>query len=166
MHNATPPSADPARALLRHTVATLAYRAGKALAGAPPAFADLRVHDGTRTPARILAHMGDLLDWALSMARGQQSWRDSEPLAWDAEVERFFAALARFDAFLASDAPLGAPLERLFQGPVADALTHVGQLAMLRRMGDAPVRGENYARAEIVTGRVGRAQTPPRREFD
>jgi hypothetical protein len=166
MPNATSYSADPARSLLRHAVATLAYRGGKVLDGAPPTFADLRVAEGTRTPAEILTHIGDLLDWALSMARGAQAWRDSVPLAWDAEVERFFAALARFDAFLALDAPLGVSLERLFQGPVADALTHVGQLGMLRRLGGAPVRGENYARADIVAGRVGRAQTPPRREFE
>jgi hypothetical protein len=166
MPNATAHPTEPARSLLRHAVATLAYRGGKVVAGAPAGFADLRVADRTRSPAEILAHIGDLLDWALSMARGGQVWRDSVPLTWDAEVGRFFTALARLDEFLASGAPLGASPEQLFQGPVADALTHVGQLAMLRRLGGAPVRGENYATADIVAGRVGRDQTPPRREFD
>jgi hypothetical protein len=156
---------DEKRELLRHAVATIAYRGGKALRGAPEGFAAFSVSESSRTPAQILAHVGDLFDWALSAAKGAQTWHDSTPLAWDREVERFFAALERFDAYLASDGPLGEPVERLFQGPVADALTHIGQLAMLRRAEGAPIRGENYLRADIVAGRVGADQTPPRREF-
>ena len=161
----TPAAEGGARGLLRHTVATLAYRAGKALRGAPDGFADFGAGGGTRTPAQILAHLGDLFDWALSMAKGPQSWHDSQPLPWDQEVARFHAALAAFDAYLASDAPLARPAETLFQAPVADALTHVGQLGMLRRLAGSPVRGENYARAEIVAGRVGAEQAPSRVEF-
>jgi hypothetical protein len=154
------------RMFLRHAVATLAYRAGKALRGAPATFANFTVAAGTRTPARILAHMGDLLDWALFLARGEQSWHDSMPLPWDLEVARFFAALQAFDAYLASEEPLGWSAERLFQGPIADALTHTGQLTMLRRLAGAPVRGENYARATITAGTVGAVQTSPGYEFD
>jgi hypothetical protein len=154
------------RMFLRHAVATLAYRAGKALRGAPAAFADFSVASGTRTPAQIVAHMGDLLDWALYLARGEQSWHDSMPLPWDREVARFFAALEAFDAYLASERPLGGPAERLFQGPIADALTHTGQLTMLRRLAGTPVRGENYARATITAGTVGIAQAAPVYEFD
>jgi hypothetical protein len=154
------------RDLLRHTVATLAYRAGKAVRGAPAPFADYAVGERSRTPARILAHMGDLLDWALSMARGRQEWHDSQPLAWDDEVARFFRAVQAFDAYLASPEPLGSPVERLFQGPIADALTHTGQLTMLRRLAGSPVKGENYARAEIVRGSIGLDQPAPRVEFD
>jgi hypothetical protein len=154
-----------ARALLRHTLATLAYRGGKVLRDAPPHFAAYPVATGSRTPARILAHVGDLLDWALSAARGEHRWQDSTPLDWDLEVARFYAALERLDAYLASDEPLGMSAETIFQGPIADALTHVGQLAMLRRLAGSPVRGENYANANIVVGRVGMDQTPPRAEF-
>jgi hypothetical protein len=154
------------RLFLRHAVATLAYRAGKALRGAPATFADFTVASGTRTPAQIVAHMGDLLDWALYLARGEQSWHDSMPLPWDREVARFFAALDAFDAYLASDESLGSSAERLFQGPIADALTHTGQLTMLRRLAGAPVRGENYVRATITTGMVGISQAPPVSEFD
>jgi hypothetical protein len=160
------PASDPSRALLRHTVATLAYRGGKAVRGAPPSFAEFRVSGGGRTAGSILAHIGDLLDWALSIAKGKQEFHESEPLPWDREAQRFFAALAAFDAHLASEELLQAPPEQLFQGPVADALTHVGQLTMLRRLSGAPIRGENYFRAEIVAGRVGPDQTAPRREFD
>lgn len=158
-------SQDSNRQMLRHTLATLAYRAGKALRGAPESFADYGTGDRGRTPVRILAHMGDLFDWALSIAKGKQEWHDSAPLPWTREVERFFKTLQAFDNYLASDLPLGGSPEKLFQGPVADALTHTGQLAMLRRMAGCPMRGENYFRAEIVAGRVGQEQTPPAREF-
>lgn len=161
----TTPS-DPARQLLRHTVATVAYRGGKALRGAPESFATFTLGDSPRTPAKILAHMGDLFDWALSMATGQVAWHDSQPLAWDAEVARFFASLKRFDDYLASPEPLHSPAQGLFQGPIADALTHIGQIAMLRRLARCPIKGENYFKAEIATGRVGFEQPAPRREFD
>jgi hypothetical protein len=114
---------------------------------------------------QILAHMGDLFDWALAMAVGKPSWHNAEPLAWDAEQRRFFTALAEFDAFLASAAPLHAPEERLMQGPVADALTHAGQLAMLRRLAGCPTRGENFYVAAIETGRVGAEQPDPVKPF-
>ena len=157
---------DSSRALLRHTVATLAYRGGKAVREAPATFAEFRISDATRTPAQVLAHIGDLLDWALSLAEGKERWRNSKPLAWDAEVARFFAALYAFDDRLASPRPLGHSAEGLFQGPVADALAHVGQINMLRRLAGAPVRGENYNRAEIVAGRTGLQQSAPKFEFD
>ena len=159
-------SADPARQLLRHTLATLAYRCGKALRGAPESYAQFTTSPNTRTPVRILAHLGDLLDWGLSMANGERKWHSSEPLPWDQEVARFFAALHAFDTYLASEQPLKAPTEKLFQGPVADAFTHVGQLAILRRMAGTPIKAENYFRAEIVTGRVGSEQSAPAVEFD
>lgn len=157
---------DPSRQLLRHTVATLAYRCAKALRGAPGSFADFQVREGTRTPAQILAHLGDLMDWAYSQAVGAEAWHTSDPLPWPQEVDRFFAALKKFDDYLASEAPLNTPAEQLFQGAVADALTHVGQIAMLRRLAGAPIKGENYSRAEIAAGRVGSEQTATHREFD
>ncbi len=157
---------DDKREMLRHTVATLAYRAGKTLRGMPVECATFRAAATCRTPVEILAHIGDLFDWALSIARGEQKWHDSTPQPWDREVARFFDAVGAFDAYLASDLPLGASVERLFQGPVADALTHVGQIAILRRVAGAPVRGENYFVADIGAGRVGPSQSPPRKEFD
>ena len=157
---------EAARPMLRHTVATLAYRAAKAVRGAPDGFANFRIAETSRTPAQILAHMGDLFDWALSIARGDERWYKSEPRAWEKEVQRFFASLETFDRYLGSGEPLHASVEKLFQGPVADALTHTGQLTMLRRAAGAAIRGENYFRAEIATGRVGMAQAAAQREFD
>jgi len=156
---------DPGRQLLRHTVSTLAYRAGKTLRGVPESFATFAANENCRKPVQILAHMGDLFDWALSIAQGKQAWHDSAPLPWSQEVERFFKTLEAFDGYLASEAPLAASPEKLFQGPVADALTHTGQIAILRRLAGCPIRGENYYQAEIVAGRVGHDQAAPMREF-
>lgn len=156
---------DAGRESLRHAVATLAYRGAKVLRDAPADFASFKAGATARSPAAILAHLGDLLDWALSIAQGQQAWHDSTPGPWDQDVARFFAALQRFDGYLASAAPLGAPPGQLFQGPVADALTHVGQIALLRRLAGSPIRGENYFKADISAGRVGADQVPARREL-
>jgi hypothetical protein len=157
---------DETRALLRHMVATVAYRGGKAVRDAPATFASFSGDSSDRTAVKILAHIGDLYDWALSQAQGAEAWQNSTPLEWERETERFFAALQRFDAYLASDAPLAVTPERLFQGAIADSLTHVGQIAILRRLAGARMKSENYSKADIVAGRVGRDQTTPKREFD
>ena len=158
--------AEAERAFLRHVLAVIAYRAGRVLRAAPPEFAAFRSGERGRTPSEIVAHLGDLLDWSLTLANGAQAWRETPPAAWDREVPRFFAALGALDERLAAPTPLGCPAERLFQGPLADALTHVGQLAMLRRLAGSPVRGENFLVADIAVGRVGLEQAAPRREFD
>lgn len=154
-----------ARELLRHTLATAAYRAGKSLRDTPESFADFKAAESTRTPVQIVAHMGDLFDWALSMSKGKQAWKDSTPLPWQQEISRFFDSLRKFDEYLCGDETLHASPEKLMQGPVADALNHIGQLAMLRRMAGIPIRSENYYQAEIASGRVGKEQVAPKREF-
>jgi hypothetical protein len=154
---------DEKRELLRHSLATLAYRAARTLEGAPETFAEF--NGAGRQPVQILAHMGDLFEWALSIAAGKQHWHESKPLPWPAERQRFFALLQELDAFLASTEPLQAPVERLLQGPVADALTHVGQLAMLRRLAGSPTPGENFYVANIAAGQVGADQPAPVKTF-
>jgi hypothetical protein len=159
-------SADTSRQFLRHTLATVAYRGGKAIRGVPVTFSEFRANESCRTPGQILAHIGDLYDWALSQAKGQEKWRDSKPLVWEDEAKRFFAALKALDDYLASDAALAASPEKLFQGAIADSLAHIGQILILRRLAGSPVRAENYSRAEIVAGRVGSEQAPPPWEAD
>ncbi len=160
-----PPDTVSARDLLRHCLATIAYRGGKTVRNAPASFADFHASDSSRTPMQILAHVGDLFDWGLSIAQGKQSWHDSKPLPWDQEVDRFFNSLKNFDDYLASSEPLHASPEQLFQGPVADALNHIGQIAFLRRLAGAPIKGENYFQADIASGRVSKDQPTPKREF-
>lgn len=147
---------DETRTLLRHAVATVAYRATRVLENSDEAFGAYT--GAVRRPVEILAHVGDLFDWALSMAEGQPAWNNATPLPWAEERLRFYAALAAFDDRLAEPAALAAPAERLFQGPIADALTHIGQLAMLRRLAGAPIRGEDFYLAEITCGCVGYEQ--------
>lgn len=151
------------REMLRHAVATVAYRATRALEDAPEGFAEFS--GCGRTPAQILAHMGDLFDWALSMAKGEQRWRNSTPLPWQEEKARFFAALEAFDQALASTEPIHAAEEVLLQAPVADALTHVGQLAMMRRLAGSPAWSENFAVATITVGRAGADQAAAVKRF-
>jgi hypothetical protein len=155
-----------ARDLLRHCLATIAYRAGKIVRDAPQGYVDFQAGHNCRTPRQILAHIGDLFDWALLMCQGKQDWHASEPLAWPDEVQRFFDSLKALDDYLAGDKVLHAAPDKLMQGPIGDALNHVGQLALLRRASGAPIRGENYYTAEIASGRVGREQAPPKFEFD
>ena len=157
---------DEKRALLRHTVATVAYRGSKAVRDAPASFAGFSGDGSARTAEKIVAHIADLYDWALTQATGAEKWHNSVPAGWDAEVARFFASLQRFDEYLASNAPLAVSTEKLFQGAIADSLTHIGQLAILRRLAGARMKSENYARADIQAGRVGAEQRPPTREFD
>ena len=159
-------STDLKREFLRHTVATLAYRGGKALQNAPEGFATFKIGEKTRTPIEILKHIGDLLKWACLLAQGPYKWEEVPPQPWEREVNRFFEELKQLDDYLASEAPLGNPVEKIFQGPIADALNHVGQITMLRRLAGSAVRGENYFKAEIATGQVGPEQSSKRVEFD
>jgi hypothetical protein len=154
---------DEKRELLRYMLATVAYRTVRALEGAPEHFAGFE--GAGRMPVQILAHMGDLFDWALTAAVGEEHWQASQPRAWAEEQQRFFQSLQTLDAFMASDAPLRASVEQLFQGTVADALTHVGQLSMLRRLSGSPTRGENFFVAAIAAGQVGADQPAPLRPF-
>lgn len=157
---------ESARDMLRHTLATLAYRGAKAVRGAPEGFGDFHASPTSRTPSEILAHICDLMDWALSQARGKQAWTDTTPGSWNDDTARFFRALRALDDYLASSEALAYDPGQIFQGAIADALTHVGQINFLRRMFGHPVRGENYFRADITAGRVESEQAAPRREFD
>lgn len=155
---------DPVCEFLRHTVATLAYRGHKVLRGAPEGFAVFRAGDQTRTPVEILAHIGDLLDWAVTLARGEERWHVSTPLEWQREIERFSAGLRALEEQLASG-QAKCPAGKLFQGPIADALTHVGQLALLRGLTGSSIRGEDFSNARITGGQVGPDQPHPILEF-
>ena len=152
--------------VLRHLVATLAYRAAKTIRDVPSEFPSTSVSPATRQPVQIVAHMADLMSWALSLAEGQSEWKPAGGDDWQTEVQRFFGGLDALDQRLATSTPSADSIQKLIQGPLADALTHVGQLAMLRGMAGAAVRPESYARAHVVLGRVGLDQAKPGFEFD
>jgi hypothetical protein len=147
-------SIDLKREVLRHMVATVAYRGGLAVTDAPEGFATFRAHESVRTPGELLAHLGDLLEGSLHLVKGNLVHLSSAPLPWDEEITRFFSAVKELDRYLASEAPLACPVEKLVQGPMGDALTHVGQIVMLRRMSGSPIRSAAYFTAEIVPGEI------------
>ncbi len=161
-----PIDSDSTREIYRHIVAALVYRASKTLRDVPEDFATFRLDPKSRTSIEILAHIGDLFDWALSIAKGKGIWREAVSKDWKNEVERFYKSVQQFDNYLANGRVIECSAERLFQGPLADALTHVGQLAMMRRIAGIPIKGENYFVADIVTGQVGPEQSKPVKEFD
>ncbi|HYJ90762.1 MAG TPA: hypothetical protein VEV84_05610 [Pyrinomonadaceae bacterium] len=145
-------SSDPKRDLLRHMLATVAFRCSVAVDNAPFGFEDFLASESTRTPAEILAHLGDLIEGTHYLLQGKFVSLVSEPLRWDDEVIRFYTAVKELDVFLASDAPLAHPVEKFVQGPIGDALTHVGQIVMLRRIFGSPIKQEPYFTIEIVPG--------------
>jgi hypothetical protein len=147
---------DLKRELLRHLVATLAYRGQVAISDAPESFAAFKIGETLRTPGEILAHIGDLLEGSVYLMKGELVRLNSVPLPWNEEAARFFTAAKKFDSYLASDAPLNQPVEKIVQGPVSDALTHVSQIIMLRRAAGSPIRAESYFTAEIVPGEIGK----------
>jgi len=154
------------RDLLRHTVATLAYRAEKVLRDAPPDFAAMRLSPSSRTALEIVSHLGDLMDWGERMARGEYLWEPRPSGEWAAACDRFFRSVKALDEAIGQGSLDKYPVETIFQGPIADALTHIGQLSIMRGVAGAAVRPESYAKAEIQAGRVGREQSSVRKEFD
>lgn len=147
-------SLESKRDLLRHLVATLAYRGGIAVLDAPQNFSEFRIHETTRTAGEILAHIGDLIQGSLYLVKGEFVYLQSSPQMWEEDVKRFFNAVKEFDLYLASEVPLGQPIEKILQGPIADALTHVGQIVMMRRLAGKPIREGSYFAAEIKAGEI------------
>lgn len=149
-------SHDPKRELLRHLVATIAFRGNVAVREAPETFAGFKLDEAIRTPGEVLAHIGDLLQGSLYLLKGEMIYLNAEPLPWDEEVKRFLSTVEDMDLFLTSEAELAVPIEKLTQGPIADALTHIGQIVMLRRAAGVPVRTEPYFTADIIPGKIER----------
>ncbi len=156
--------ADPKVDFLRHTLATLAYRGGRAVRNAPADFGDFTTGNPPKKAVDILSHIGDLLEWSVTIADGQPQWRTATALSWEQEVNRFFMAMNALDNRLQSGSLACAP-EKIFQGPIADALTHVGQIKMLRRLANCSPGSENYYLANIEAGRLGQDQSKPVKEF-
>ena len=150
------------RKLLNHFLAALAYRTQKALRDAPDEFGSFRVNDGVRTPAELVRHMASVLGYARTYFVGGRYWPD--PLdTFEEEIERFHEMLGLLAQHLRNGDELleGMTEERLLQGPFSDAMTHAGQLALLRRLAGAPVPPENFIVAEIKEERLGRNQAEP-----
>lgn len=161
----SPDRVSPSAHLVRHQLAAVAYRLQKAVRDAPAGFAAFEAGAGVRTPLAIVHHVNGVLGYLHEvLAGGHAGLRHAHPqLDFQGEVGALHATLGRLDALLASDPGISLDrLERGLQGPISDALTHIGQLAMLRRLAGAPVHGENFYLADVRVGRVGADQPAPR----
>ena len=154
------PVTDVDRRLLKHALAAIAYRAQKAVTGAPESFADFRAGPGVRTPHQLVRHMSDVLGYArMTFSEGQ--WRAHTLPTFAEEIARFHEQLEMLGQAIAGEEFLKFTPDQLLQGPIADTMTHVGQLAMLRRLSGSPIPPENFIVADIETGNVGADQAPP-----
>ena len=153
---------DEKRQLLRHFLATLAYRTQKALRGAPAGFASFHAANNVRSPAQIVCHMTSVLGYARTFFIGGSYQAAGLPSLHE-EIERFHGMLADLSHHIESGSPLldGMTAERLLQGPFADAMTHAGQLALLRRLAGVPVAPENFVFAQIDPEQLGPDQAEP-----
>jgi hypothetical protein len=153
---------DEKRKLLRHFLAALAYRTQKALRGAPEEFGNFLVAEGVRTPSELVRHMTSVLGYCCTLFMGGHYRPESLPCLKE-EIERFHEMLEDLSRHIAEGTPLEGPisLERLLQGPFSDAMTHAGQLAMLRRLAGIPVAPENFVFADINPERLGVDQAEP-----
>lgn len=152
---------DAERALLKHFLAALAYRAQKALRGASDSFADFRAGANLRTPHEIIWHMTGVIGYARTFFQ-PGVWQPERLNNFGDEVRRFHLVLEDLGGLLERETPRnGISLEHLLQGPLADAMTHVGQLAMLRRLAGSPVPPENFVFAAIDAGNLGPDQAAP-----
>ena len=149
------------REMLRHFLGALAYRTQKAIRDAPSSFAEFEAGNQVRTPKDLLRHMRSVLGYARTKFRGGHYQGDPAP-TWDEEVVQFHQMLEDLSLHLAGDDPLDVEPEQLLQGPFADAMTHAGQLAMLRRLHGAPVPPENFIVADVSAENLTRNQPPPR----
>ena len=149
------------RQMLRHFLGALAYRTQKALRGAPDDFAAFDVRGGVRTPMELVRHMASVLGYARTFFVGGKYW--PEPLdTFEEEIERFHQNLADLRQHLDDGTPLiDTTEERLLQGPFSDAMTHAGQLAMLRRLHGKPVPSENFILADVSAENVSFKQSDP-----
>ena len=152
------PTTDARTELLRHLVATIAFRATVALRGFPEAAAATPPADGARTPLELLAHLADLMQWSALLVRGEGRPRRAVDGSWQAAEARLYAGLAALDAALTDASTPSYDADALVHGPLADALTHVGQLLLVRRLAGAPAERQRYLTADVRTGVVGPEQ--------
>jgi len=155
---------DRDRELLCHFLAAIAYRTQKTLRGAPEHYPMFSAGNRVRTPVELLRHMSALMGYVRAFFQGGSYPVKPDPLpTFQEEVARFHDLVEAVGELLKSGTPCSLSTEQLFQGPFADTMTHVGQLAMLRRLADSPVAPENFIYADIRADRLSAEQPPPAR---
>jgi hypothetical protein len=154
---------DGKQLLIQHFLAALAYRTQKALRYAPPEFASFSAGQSVRTPHELVNHMNSVLGYAGTFFLGG-SYRAPQLPEFAAEVERFHETLTNLARLVEIESEWQSITpEQLLQGPLSDAMTHAGQLAMLRRLSGHPIPPENFVFAEIEAAKLGPDQALPAR---
>lgn len=143
--------------LIRHFLATLSYRANKIISNIPENYPELIIGNGVRTPKEILHHILEVLLFAKFYLLNENR-KDTPLLEWNEEVKRFNNILNELDKILEEKDVESSTLKKLLQGPLSDAMTHIGQLALLRRLAGSPISGENFMKADINTGKTNMIQ--------
>ncbi len=152
---------DDKRHMLQHFLAALAYRTQKALRGAPEDFEEFKAGNDVRTPKELVRHMTSVLGYARTFFIGGEFWPEPLP-TFREEIDRFHEMLEDLSSHLdAGTALRGLSEEQLLQGQFSDAMTHAGQLAMLRRLHGEPVRSENFIHAAISAENLTADQPDP-----
>ena len=153
---------DESRRLLQHFLAALAYRTQKAVRGAPASYAEFSAYTHSRTPHELVWHMTGVIGYARTFLHGGE-WAPPRLDTFADELQRFHDTLEQLGADFANPALAAAITDEQFlHGPLADAMTHVGQLAMLRRMVGSPVPSENFIMADVRADNLGADQPEPR----
>ena len=149
------------RRLLQHFLAAVAYRTQKALRGAPDAFADFRAGINVRTPHEIVWHMTGVIGYARTMFHGGR-FTPARAETFPREIERLHATFEGLREDFGNPG-LSASItdEQFLQGPLSDAMTHAGQLALLRRLAGSPVASEDFIFAKIDASNVTADQADP-----
>ena len=151
---------DEKRELLHHFLAAIAYRLQKALRGAPDTFPEFRVAPMVRTPHELVCHITSVLGYARTYFIGGTF--SLTPSDWESDIQALHAMLADFGRHLSDGTPFRNTDEKhMLQGPLADAMTHVGQIAMLRRLAGSPVHPENFIVANISATNLTSDQPEP-----
>jgi hypothetical protein len=149
------------RQMLRHFLAALAYRTQKALRGGPESFANFSAGSNARTPHELIVHMRSVLGYARTFFIGG-IYPQPVPEDWEKDIEAFHEMLGDLGRYLDSDTPLqNTTEERMLQGPFSDAMTHAGQIAMLRRLAGSPVASENFIVADVSPDNLSASQPDP-----
>ncbi len=152
---------DEQRKMLMHFLAALAYRTQKALRGASPEFANFSAGGKVRTPLELVRHMDSVLGYARTFIIGG-SYRPPQTADFAEAIASFHQVVEDLARHLDAGSKMhGITPEVMLQGPFSDAMTHAGQLAMLRRLAGDPVPPENFIYATISPDNLGPNQPMP-----
>ncbi len=133
---------------IQHFLKVLSYRFEKAIHNAAESYPKHASGHGIRTPLELLGHMNGVLEFAISSLKNQPR-RNIPEQSWQEQITLYYEKLKELNQLMQENSFDTDTLERILQGPLADAMTHIGQLAMMRRLANSAIAGENYFAADM-----------------